>query len=162
MKIMHRGKKKHGFTLVELMIVVIIVGILAAVALALYRGYVRKAIATEGTAGLGTIRTALRVVYAESSDYRYGPVGSATEIEPGIVGGADTLIPGIAVDDLDGTYFDQIDYTVVSIGKEAFSLQVLGTSSSGYTGGAGEGDSEGIKITMDHQGTIVQTYVAPP
>ena len=69
MKMMHRGKKKHGFTLVELMIVVVIVGILAAVALALYRGYMKKAMGSEGKAGLGTMRTGLRVVMAEKNAY---------------------------------------------------------------------------------------------
>jgi len=156
MKMMHRGKKKHGFTLVELMIVVVIVGILAAVALAMYRGYVARAIASEAEAGLGTIRTSLRVVMAEHQDYR-GQVGTAEEIKPGTVGDPvpPTIIPGIAtvpVPDLDGTYFDQNDYTVEVITLNTFLLKCLGDAASGA--GGHEGDSETIQRWMDHNGDI--------
>ena len=42
--------KRKGFTLVELVIVIVIVGILSIVAVPIYRGYTRKAMATEGKA----------------------------------------------------------------------------------------------------------------
>ena len=64
-----RANKKHGFTLIELMVVVIIVGILAAVAIPLYRSNVKKAMASEGAALLGSVMTAERVYYAENSAY---------------------------------------------------------------------------------------------
>jgi len=57
-KIRKMLKNKKGFTLIELMVVVIIVGILAAVAVPLYTGHVKKAMASEGVALLGSVRTA--------------------------------------------------------------------------------------------------------
>jgi len=58
MKIFSKGNKKRaGFTLVELMIVVIVVGILAAAAIPIYQRSMDKARASEGKALLGTVRT---------------------------------------------------------------------------------------------------------
>ena len=58
MKIFSKGNKKRaGFTLVELMIVVIVVGILAAASIPIYQRSMDKARASEGKALLGTVRT---------------------------------------------------------------------------------------------------------
>jgi prepilin-type N-terminal cleavage/methylation domain-containing protein len=59
--------KNFGFTLVELVIVIVIVGILSVVAVPIYKGYTKKAMATEAEATLGAINTAQKVYYAENS-----------------------------------------------------------------------------------------------
>ncbi len=58
-------KRAKGFTLVELVIVIVIVGILSIVAVPIYRGYTRKAMGTEAKSLLGSIQTAQKVYYAE-------------------------------------------------------------------------------------------------
>lgn len=58
-------KRKKGFTLIELMIVVIVIAILAAAAIPLYRRSVQRARASEGLSLLGTIRTHYLVEMAE-------------------------------------------------------------------------------------------------
>jgi len=60
---------RKGFTLIELMVVVIIVGILAAVAVPIYRANIKKAAASEGAALLGAVLTAEKVYYAEHNTY---------------------------------------------------------------------------------------------
>ena len=62
--------KRKGFTLVELVIVIVIVGILSIVAVPIYRGYTRKAMASEGKALLGTIQTAQKVYFAEYATFK--------------------------------------------------------------------------------------------
>lgn len=58
-----------GFTLVELIIVIIIVGILSIVAVPIYRSYFRKAMTTEGKTLLGVIQLAERAYFAENTKY---------------------------------------------------------------------------------------------
>ena len=62
-------KSMKGFTLVELVIVIVIVGILSVVAVPVYKGYTKKAMATEGKALLGAINTSQKVYFAEWANF---------------------------------------------------------------------------------------------
>jgi type IV pilus assembly protein PilA len=62
-------KNNKGFTLIELMIVVAIIGILAAIAIPNFMNYQCKAKQTEAKSLLGAIRTAQEAYYAEYSKY---------------------------------------------------------------------------------------------
>lgn len=63
------NKKKGGFTLVELMVVIIIVGVLAAAAVPIYSAFVKKARVSEAKASIGTIRASEEVYWAENAVY---------------------------------------------------------------------------------------------
>ena len=60
-------KNMQGFTLIELMIVVAIIAILAAIALPAYRNYVARAQATEALTASGGVRADLGVWRAENN-----------------------------------------------------------------------------------------------
>lgn len=55
---------QKGFTLIELMIVIAIIGILAAIAIPAYQNYIKRAAYTEVTSAMAPIKTAVDTCYA--------------------------------------------------------------------------------------------------
>ena len=60
---------RKGFTLVEVLIVVIIIGILAAIGIPQFASSIEKAKGGEARAGLGHIQTAEKIYFAENEEY---------------------------------------------------------------------------------------------
>ena len=59
------NKLQQGFTLIELMIVVAIIGILAAIAVPAYQDYTIKSRVSEAASLSGAVRTAIDVAFSE-------------------------------------------------------------------------------------------------
>jgi len=68
----------RGFTLVEVMIVVAIVGILAAVALPAYQDYVRRSQLPEATSALADYRVKMEQYYQDNRNYGGGGCADGT------------------------------------------------------------------------------------
>lgn len=81
---------QQGFSLIELMIVVAIIGILAAIAIPQYQGYIARTQASEAIVLLGGIRTAV--------SERWHGEGGLLEVDPAAPGNSGKYVESI--DDL--------------------------------------------------------------
>jgi type IV pilus assembly protein PilA len=95
-------KSKKGFTLIELMVVILIVAILAAVAIPILRGRIDAAKWSEGKAIMGSIATSIRAWCAEQDPQAL--FASLT-----VPSALDDL--GFQSGDCTGTYFIDTDFT---------------------------------------------------
>jgi type IV pilus assembly protein PilA len=133
-------ESRKGFTLIELMVVIFIVGILAAVAVPLMRGRIDAAKWSEGRAIMGTIATGLRAHIAEKSG-SFTPVPTLAQM-------------GFAASDLNGTYF-----TGGESGVGNFSWVINDDEPIDFliTATAPAEISTPSKVTLDHNGDWVET-----
>jgi len=120
---------KKGFTLIELMVVILIVAILAAVAIPILRGRIESAKWSEGAAMAGTIKTAVKVAYAED------PTATLTGILASPANTLTTLL-GFGDDDLTGQYFTAGCFTVQGV-DAAGNARIDVTAGSGGLVGTG-------------------------
>jgi len=122
---MEKKRERRGFTLVELMVVILIVGILAAVAVPILRGRVEQAKWSEAAATAGAIRTAVRAYYAEN------PTVAGAWSSQAVSGVLIEL--GFQSGDLTGRYFTVANFTIDSVDGNG-NADISVTAPAGLTG----------------------------
>ncbi|HGS5688746.1 TPA: pilin [Vibrio cholerae] len=65
----YKNKQQQGFTLIELMIVVAIIGVLAAIAIPAYKDYVTKSEASSALATLKALQTPAELLYQDKGAF---------------------------------------------------------------------------------------------
>lgn len=91
-------KAQAGFTLIELMIVVAIIGILAAIAIPQYNNYVSRTRASGAMAELASVKSAVSMCYQETGDFTQcdaGAFGIPTPQASGNIAAAGTVVDGV-------------------------------------------------------------------
>jgi type IV pilus assembly protein PilA len=129
---------RKGFTLIELMVVIFIVGILAAVAIPIMRGRIDAAKWSEGKASAGSVRTAIRALAAEKGPaFDYSTITTLADL-------------GFAVHDLDGRYFKDGDYGFAITAGDPLTYLITVTANPATST---EAPANPGVVTLDQDGT---------
>jgi MSHA pilin protein MshA len=169
-----RKLNKQGFSMIELLVVLLIIGILAAVAAPLFLSNSTKAKISEGVAGAGSIRSAERTY--DSQNGAYLPVTAANAASYfGTASGNQSSILGLQIH---GNKFFSSDAYVITVGSglswggtitgvtlntpQDFLITVTGSNSKSLSSNAADGASNNTEVSgyivqMDNSGQTIYT-----
>ena len=117
--------KSTGFTLIELMVVILIVAVLAAAAIPLMRGRIDQSKWSEANASAGAIRNAVKTYFMDTGNIITGDLDD-TAVQQAL---------GMQSGDLTGSYFTASDYTIDSVNSDGVAvITVTGNQTNAPSG----------------------------
>jgi type IV pilus assembly protein PilA len=139
-----KAQMQKGFTLIELMIVVAIIGILAAVAIPAYQDYITRGQVTEAVSLGGGLKSPLAEYGADKNAWPtlVAPTAtpSAGQLNATLIGKYST----IASDGIAGTYPAGTITVTMTTGKASGNVLTLTTSNGGSTWACGNTTVDGV------------------
>ena len=131
-------KKQQGFTLIELMIVVAIIGILAAIALPAYQDYTNRAKASEVVLAASSVRTCVTEINQSGFSTYSSCNNDPTEDDGagGVTGNVSQFVAKVTADDVTGVitatgFGDMEDFNIVLTPTPTLTAEV--ESITGWT-----------------------------
>jgi len=140
-------RKSKGFTLIELMIVVAIIGILAAIAIPRFANLIDRAREARTQGNLGAIRSAMAIYYG-TMDGVWPPTITAL---------TDTTDPGPFIDSVP-TVLLPSSYTVAHVETSSETVTAGNTGQWFYNGAAADGVVNVNCTCTDTKGNVVNTW----
>lgn len=143
----HELETSSGFTLVELLVTIAIIGILAGIAVPLYLGQRAKAMHNEAKVNLEAIRLLEEQFFAEKGEYAPDDIlGTASLVPINGVANIQAKLSGFKPGDTASLKFEYyLDYTVVNAVTTGYRARAIGKGDTPVAGATFSIDQDNVK-----------------